>query len=245
MSDFRIYGTALSAADVKYLYETSASIDNTGTVFADEFNETELRASVGKSGVFVGSGLGESGGNQCVTLVNSTQSFDPNRTKWSYTPAADAANACMDFATFNVVDGVYNYHISMVVEWSGFTDITTTNPSFGTNFHGILRGRDGSGSWSTNPVATALNGVSNWSNMVKGAGAGVYKYEATITLSSGFMETYKGCDIGFRTDNSNGTGKITASKLYIYPADEHCDGLASLADSGAIRGRLIDEVELA
>ena len=245
MSDFRIYGTALSADDVAYLYKTSAAIDNNGDMFAESFEETELKPRVGSEGLVYGSHLTESGGTICSTLVNSTNNYDPNTRKWSYIPAADTDNSCMDFATLNVMDGVSTYHISMIVEWSGFADITTTHPSFSTNFHGILRGRDGTNSWNTNPVTTALNGISNWNNMVKGAASGVYKYEATITLTSSFMETYKGCDVGFRTNYSNGTGKITASKLRIYPADEHMTNSASLCSSGAIQVRLADEVSLA
>ena len=245
MSDFRLYGTALSVDDVAYLYKTSAAIDNSGDMFAESFEETELKPRVGSEGLVYGSHLTESGGTICSTLVNSTNNYDPNTRKWSYTPAADTDNSCMDFATLNVMDGVSTYHISMIVEWSGFADITTTHPSFSTNFHGILRGRDGTNSWNTNPVTTALNGISNWNNMVKGAASGVYKYEATITLTSSFMETYKGCDVGFRTNYSNGTGKITASKLRIYPADEHMTNSASLCSSGAIQVRLADEVSLA
>ena len=40
LSDFRIYATALTADQVKQLYEVPISLANNGTLFANEFNET-------------------------------------------------------------------------------------------------------------------------------------------------------------------------------------------------------------
>lgn len=40
LSDFRIYATALTADQVKQLYEAPISLANNGTLFANEFNET-------------------------------------------------------------------------------------------------------------------------------------------------------------------------------------------------------------
>lgn len=41
LSDFRIYATALSAADVKELYNTSASIDHDGNIYVREFDNID------------------------------------------------------------------------------------------------------------------------------------------------------------------------------------------------------------
>ena len=40
ISDFRMYATALSAEDVKQLYNTAAALCNNGTLMAYSFNET-------------------------------------------------------------------------------------------------------------------------------------------------------------------------------------------------------------
>lgn len=50
IADVRIYGTALSAADISDLYKNSASLSKDGTLFAYEFNENAQNA-VNKNGI--------------------------------------------------------------------------------------------------------------------------------------------------------------------------------------------------
>lgn len=44
-ADFKLYGTALSADDIKFLYESYAILDNKGRLYADEFIEEDESAS--------------------------------------------------------------------------------------------------------------------------------------------------------------------------------------------------------
>ena len=246
MSDFRIYGTALTADDVKYLYETSAAIDNNGDMFADSFEETEMLPRVGKEGLVYGSHLSESGGTVCAYTSTSKGNVDPNMSSWSYTPAADTDNSCMTGFYFERIEGVYNYRITLVVTWSGFTDISTTSTNFAATFQGATVKLDGSGVWSGGSnINSQLQAQGNLGTLAKGAASGTRLYDTSFTVPAAWDGTYKGQYVGIRTNYSNGTGKWTISKLRIYPAYEHMEDTASLCSSGAIQVRLADEVSLA
>lgn len=57
MSDFRIYATALTAAQVKELYDAPISVANTGTCLAEQFTEGATGISFAKTGVISCNGI--------------------------------------------------------------------------------------------------------------------------------------------------------------------------------------------
>lgn len=246
ISDFRIYGTSLTADDVKYLYETSAAIDNNGDMFADSFEETEMLPRVGKEGLVYGSHLSESGGTQRL-FNNYTDMIpvDSNHSTKTFTPTT-AQNSGITWYYFECIPGMRKYHITMVLEWGGFENITTDKPDFGAWFQGTARKTDRSGNeWTASSFTTALNNHKRPDTLAKANASGIYLYDIDFEMSSYYTDEYIGQHLGLRSDYSNGTGWFRISKVRIYPADEHMADTASLCASGAIQVRLADEVSLA
>ena len=246
MSDFRLYGTALTADDVKYLYETSAAIDNNGDMFADSFEETEMLPRVGKEGLVYGKNLSESGGTQRL-FNNYTDMIpvDSNHSTKTFTPMT-TQNSTVTWYYFECIPGMREYHITMVLEWGGFENITTDKPDFGAWFQGTARKTDKSGNeWNAGSFTAALNNHKQPGTLAKANASGVYLYDIDFEMSSHYTDEYIGQHLGLRSDYSNGTGWFRISKVRIYPADEHMEDTASLCSSGDIQVRLADEVSLA
>ena len=241
MSDFRIYGTALTADDVKYLYATSAAIDNNGDMFASSFEEIENAPSIAKNGLVYGSHFTESGGTQRLfSAFNGTPVY-PNSPPRTFTPTT-AQNSTVAWYFFECIPGIQTYHITMRVDWSGFEDITTTNPTFDAWFQGTARRTDGSGNeWTASSFTTALNNHKRLGTLAKGSASGTYLYDMDFTLSSYYPSEYIGQQLGMRSDYSNGTGTFSISDIRIYPVTEHKTNAASLCSNGAIQVRLLDE----
>lgn len=245
MSDFRLYGTALSADDVKYLYSTSAAIDYNGDMFAAAFEETESKPRIGKEGLVYGKNVSEAGGTVCAYANTSKGVIDQNRTTWSYTPTT-ADNSCMTGLYFYCITGIQKYRIELLISWTGFDDISTSSANFNAFFQGYTYNASGSRVWvDVGPMNAAMNSAQSLASLAKGAASGTYLYNVEFTLPNTWPDTYKGNEIGIRTNYSNGTGKWTISKVRIYPADEHTSDSASLCSSGAVQTRLVDEVHLA
>ena len=79
MSDFRIYCSALSADDIKTLYDTAGSVTKEGGLIAYEFQEqTDTSAKMKKTGTFVAGDFSERG-----KLVNMKFTTLPDGSSWA------------------------------------------------------------------------------------------------------------------------------------------------------------------
>ena len=145
--------------------------------------------------------------------------FTGNTTS-SYTPST-GTNSCMNMGKWMVPDGAVagdQFQIKMLVEYKNF-DRSNTSGTFSMRWQGANYTSPTSSAWQgSNPVCGALNGVLSPTTVVLTATSGSYLYEAYFTLTSDFVSTYYGSNIGVRSDYSNGTGVLTVKNITIIPA---------------------------
>lgn len=78
IADFRIYATALSAEDVKELYESSAAIDNKANGYAREFVEQDDTLSINKAGQFITNEILENTATTTAQLTKTDKQLKVN-----------------------------------------------------------------------------------------------------------------------------------------------------------------------
>lgn len=78
IADFRIYATALSAEDVKELYESSAAIDNFANAYGREIIETDDTLSINKQGQFIVNDIEESNSITTAALTKVDKKLKTN-----------------------------------------------------------------------------------------------------------------------------------------------------------------------
>lgn len=240
-SDFRIYATALTQSDITYLYTVGASMDNTGTLFCGEIDETGTKASAQKNSVFVSTGVNEQGGNT-VTYASTTTMYNPSSSK-TYTPTT-AANSCTGVAYFKPTEGTLKYRIELDVAYTGFEAAPVEGKTFNIFFQGNNRKKDGTwpNPWSgTNYATTALNNLRSLKTTVLSATSGKYHYSASFTMVSAWFDTYDMSEIGVRSDYSNGTAKLTVSHVRIYPERDFKDKTCSINYDGTVSTKELNE----
>lgn len=97
-------------------------------------------------------------------------------------------------------------------------DPSNTSGTFKMWFQGAKKNPDGSNVWTGgNDVTGALNNYQNLTDVVLSQEQGSFIYNTTFIISENNYNTYTGCNIGIRSDYSNGIGKITMYKPIIFP----------------------------
>lgn len=137
---------------------------------------------------------------------------------YTYIPTM-GQNSCINpyyvlFSDFGLGEKV---RIIMEVSYEGF-DTSNTDGSFNIRFQGAKRNSDGTNNWTgANDVTNALNSFQSLKNVVLSQTSGSFIYNTTFVISENFYNTYVGCNIGTRSDYSNGIGKLTMYKPIIFP----------------------------
>ena len=138
-----------------------------------------------------------------------------------YTPAKDTQNSCVNIASIKYdLDKVTNTTVLRVVaevSWSGF-DTSSTAGTFGIWWQGSsFNTANQAWEWQGgNHITSALNAQYYPTQLVLSSSSGSYTYNTTYVISGSWLDTWSGSNIGFRSDYSNGVGKITVNSIKIY-----------------------------
>lgn len=173
-------------------------------------------SNINKKGIWTTSIFHELYGLNIAKVVSNVQH--------TYIPTT-GQNSCINpyyvlFSDFGLGEKV---RIIMEVSYEGF-DTSNTDGTFNITFQGAKRNADGTGSWNgANEVTNALNNYQSLKNIVLSQPSGFFIYNTTFVISENFYNTYVGCNIGVRSDYSNGVGKLTMHEPVIFPDKYYID----------------------
>lgn len=168
-------------------------------------------SNITKSGIILCNEFDESNAMDIIT----------SRSTMSYVPAKDTSNSCVTSA-YIIFD--YNtditsstlFRIIATVSWSGF-DSSSTAGTFAIYWQGSNHVIS-SAAWAwegTNYITNALNSHKNLTTLVLSSNTGTFTYDTTFSLPDAWRSTYNGSNIGFRSNYSNGVGRITVNNIMI------------------------------
>lgn len=164
-----------------------------------------------KNGIITSPELIECNG---VNLVQENQRMN----SYTYTPAKDTQNSCMSgyVVDFTGCTSGEKIHVQADIDFSGF-DSSSTAGTFNLWFQGsVYKVESGSFVWEGNSGVNSLyNGSTYITSILTSKASGTYHFDYTFNLSSNFPATYSKQYVGFRSDYSNGVGKITLRNLIV------------------------------
>ena len=117
------------------------------------------------------------------------------------------------------------YRAIAKITYSGF-DRSNTSGTFQIYWQGA-RYEISSGTWiwvGTNYITNSFNSFKDLTTLVLASTSGSFTYNTTFTLPSDFRSTYSGCQIGLRSNYSNGTARISIDEITVMEDKYSSDG---------------------
>jgi hypothetical protein len=170
------------------------------------------------------------------TTSTSTVLRDP-KTEKSYTPV-NGNNKTTDFeAALHFPSATRNYHLEYDFTWTDFTGIDTS--TFSCKFQSSTS-KPGGTTVYDNPMTNAIRAVMPPKTLIlENLTGGTYHYIVDFTIEESFWkDKYEWANLGFRTDYSNGTAKISVKNLICYSTGT----TASLRKNGTAEVNSVVEV---
>lgn len=168
-------------------------------------------SNINKNGIIISNEFDESDAMDIISAKGTM----------SYVPAKDTSNSCLNTANIifdydNDITSSTLFRIIATVSWSGF-DSSSTAGTFSIYWQGSNHVIS-SASWAwegTNYITNALNSYQNLTTIVLSSNTGTFTYDTTFSLPDSWRSTYNGSNIGFRSNYSNGVGRITVNNIII------------------------------
>lgn len=207
LSDFRMYASRLSDADILELYHTNASVSSPNVMSAYEFDETES-TSINNNGI-----------------VTTEQYFENdhlfnNLQKFSYKPST-GTNICLNGAIVDLSSFVgLGKPVTISIEF----DISWNNWAWSSDGTNRLLVQGSNRKIATNTFAWegtnySCAPFSQFQSSMSGT-SGTLHRSGTSTIPASWFETYNASYFGLRTDYSDGNGTATISNLKITLASD-------------------------
>ena len=168
-------------------------INKNGIITSPNFYESEAMYMVRAKGLSYVPGTGV---NSCQTLIS-----------WRF-----------DYSTGITTDTIFR--VIANISWEGF-DSSNPDGSFNIWFQ-EARLKPDSGSWvwaGTAFPGYAMNRQQSVVNLVLSQQTGSYTYNTTFKLSQDFIDNYDGLILQYRSDYSNGIGRINTNDIMIIQED--------------------------
>lgn len=210
ISDVRIYATALSADDIKELYNIPISLSDSGYLYTQGEYDENTDISFGKNGIIKSDNLYES---HSLNQFNGSNDI-------SFTPTT-ANNSCLQgWGNWFVPEGAVagdTFRIRFNIEYENF-DASSTAGTFNIRFQGANYTTPTTSVWAgTNPICVTLNNTQSLKTLVLSSTKGSFVYETLFTLTQEFLDEYIGSNLSIRSDYSNGTAKLRITNTEIIP----------------------------